>query len=108
MEYTCTQCGCHKIYAKPNGRRMGIYCSDCNAWIAWTTYTKMCEIYKAIEEESLNNGVALRKIFKRSGITTMKCGKCDCLLYNSCKPKIQGQFNLVNAEYCPKCGRKLI
>lgn len=108
MEYKCVQCGNHTVYAKPNGRRMGIYCSKCNSWIAWTTYAKMCEIYKTIEEQPLNDDVAIRKIFKRSGITTMKCSKCDCLLYNSCKTRPQGQFDLVNAKFCPNCGRKLI
>ena len=108
MEFKCTNCESTKVYAKPQGRRMGVYCAKCNSWIAWTTYSNMKEIYKTIELEDLNDNVSLRDIFKRSGITTMKCSKCGCLLYNSCKPKVQGQFNLVNAKYCPKCGRELI
>jgi hypothetical protein len=68
----------------------------------------MTEIYKEIENEELNDEVSIRKIFKRSGIVTMKCSKCDCLLYNSCQPKVKGQFDLVNAKFCPNCGRRLI
>ena len=106
--YECQKCGCTDVYAKPSGRRIGLYCNDCNTWICWTTYAKMRDIYKTKDESELNDKVALKKIFKRSGITTMRCSKCDCLLYNSCKPKAQGQFNLVNAKFCPKCGRELL
>ena len=106
--YQCPQCGCENVYAKPNGKRYGVYCSDCNAWICWATYKKMINIYKQIKEEELNDEVSIRRIFKRNGVTRMNCSKCDCLLYNSCSPKITGQFDLVNANYCPNCGRKLI
>lgn len=108
IEYKCVKCGCTKVYAIPNGRRMGVYCADCNEWICWTTYRNMCEIYKNIDEESLNDSVSIRRIFKRSGVTTMKCSKCNCLLYNSGTPRVRGQFDLVNAKFCPNCGRKLI
>lgn len=87
---------------------MKVYCSDCNEFISFTTYKKMVELYKLIEEKDLNDDVALRRIYKRSGITRMNCSKCDCLLYSSLQSKILGQFDLVNASYCPKCGRKLI
>jgi hypothetical protein len=108
INYKCPKCGCEKVYAKPNGRRMGVYCSDCNAWICWTTYKKMNDIYKNLDVENLNDKIAIRKILKRSGVTKMTCSKCQCLLYNSCFPKIEGQFDLVNANFCPRCGRKLI
>lgn len=106
--FKCKKCGCDKVYAIPSGRRMGVYCAECNEWIAWTSYRKMREIYSAIDENSLNDKVAIRKIFKKRGITTMRCSKCDCLLYDSSTPKIQGQFDLVNAKFCPRCGRGLI
>lgn len=108
IEYECKKCGCKNVYAIPNGRRMGVYCADCNEWICWTTYKNMVEIYKNIDESKLNDSVAMRRIYKRSGLTTMRCSKCNCLLYNSSNTGIKGQFNLVNAKYCPNCGRKLI
>ena len=108
MDFICPKCNGHKVYAKPQGRRMGVYCSGCNTWITWTTYSRMMEIYSQIETEDLPEDISPRHIFKRSGVTTMKCGKCNCLLYSSTQPKIQGQFDLVNAVYCPNCGRKLI
>ena len=108
MNYKCKNCGCEKVYAKPQGRRMGVYCAECNSWIAWTTYTKMKEIYKQIGSDDLNDHVSMRHIQKYGGATTMKCSKCDCLLYNSCEPRVRCQFDLVNAKYCPNCGRELI
>jgi len=87
---------------------MGVYCLDCGAWIAWAKYSEMIEIYKNISDDELNDRLAKRKIYKRSGITNMKCSKCHCLLYDSRYPKTIGQFNLVDAKYCPRCGRELI
>ena len=108
MNYKCPKCGDTEVYAKPNGRRMGVYCLKCNSWISWTTYSQMCEIYKQLENKDLNDDISIRKIRKRNGYTTMECSKCGCLLYNSCSSRPQGQFDLVNAIACPKCGRKLI
>lgn len=108
MNFKCDECGGEKVYAKPTTRRIGIYCADCNKWICWTTYKKMMELRKEMKPEELNDNVALRKIHKHSGITKMTCSKCDCLLYNSCYSSPEGQFDLVNAKYCPHCGRELI
>lgn len=107
QNYKCPKCGHNEVYTKPNGRRIGVYCSDCDSWICWITYSKMIELYKS-KQYKLSDKVAFRKIFKRNGTTTMRCSNCDCLLYNSCKPRPQGQFNLVNAKACPNCERKLI
>ena len=104
----CEKCGCNKVYAKPSSRRIELYCADCDAWICWTTYAKMCELYKKKDDSDLNDKVALKKILKKNRIITMRCSKCDCLLYNSTKPKVQYRFNLVNAKFCPQCGREFI
>ena len=107
-EYKCPKCGCEKVYAKPQGRRMGVYCADCNTWIRFTTYKKMKDIYNNLDEENLNDEVSVRRIKKLGNVTRMYCSKCQCLLYNSNYSKIEGQFDLVNANFCPRCGRKLI
>ena len=108
--YTCKNCGSTKVYAKPKGRRMGIYCGVCGEWICFTTYSKMLELYKRIEDDpdSLSDRISLRYIKKYNGVTTMRCKKCDTLLYSSVFPKVKGQFDLVNASFCPNCGRELM
>lgn len=108
MEYVCKNCGGTKVYALPKNNRMGVYCSKCNAWITWTTYEGMKEILRNIKEEDLNENVAMRKIKKYNRIITVKCGNCDCLLHDSSHPKSDGQFDLLNAVYCPNCGKMLI
>ena len=107
-EYKCPECGCERVYSIPKGLGHGVYCAECNTWICWTIYKKMKEIYKQIDNDSLNDDVSIRKTKTRNGITKMNCEKCGCLLYDSTSPKVEGQFDLVNAIYCPKCGRKLI
>lgn len=87
---------------------MAIYCSACDTWICWSSYPETRDIYKNKDELISDDKFALKKFFKRNGITTMRCSKCNCLLYDSCKPKVQSQFNLVNAKFCPKCGRELL
>lgn len=108
MTYVCPKCESERVYVKPNGRRMGVYCADCNTWIAWTTYRNALKLYGEIEEQNLNDDISIRRITKRKGNTKMTCSKCGCLLYNSDFPKVLGQFNLVNAKFCPDCGRELI
>ena len=90
------------IIAPPEGIDIKVYCATCNAFICRTTYDKHKEIYKNIDEDTLNDDVALRRIFRRSGITQEHCGKCNCLLYSSWQPKIVGQFDLRHAKFCPK------
>lgn len=102
----CQKCNSTKYYTKPNKRRIGLYCADCNAWICWIPYLKLCNLYHEIKP--IAEDKAIKKITKRSGITTMRCSNCECLLYNSCKRNIQNQFDLVNAKFCPKCGRQFI
>ena len=108
MTYECRKCGSHKVYAAPQNNRMGVYCADCNEWICWTTYAKMKEILADLKKEDLNDSVSLRHIKRYGRNTTMRCSKCDCLLYDSSDVVPRIQFNLVHAKYCPFCGRKLL
>ncbi len=110
IDYVCEKCGSHKVYAKPSGRGMGVYCAECNAWICRTTYERMLELYKEIQKDpnNLNDNISLRRIKRRNGVITMRCSKCDTLLFNSMYKGVNGQFDLVNAKYCPNCGRELI
>lgn len=106
--YTCKKCGSNRVYAKPTGRTIGVYCVDCGEWICQTTYSKMLDMYRSLTNEDLGTNIALREIRKRSGVTMMRCKDCRCLLYSSLFPNPQGQFNLLNAKYCPQCGKELI
>ena len=107
-EFVCSKCGSDSIYAVPDGVQIKVYCAKCQSFIGFTSYKKMKAIYKHLDEKDLSDSLSLRKIKKFSGVTKMTCSKCNCLLYNSLFPVVQGQFDLVNAKYCPNCGRELI
>ena len=102
------KCGSKEYYSSAEGIMMKIYCATCNAFICNTTYKQHMKIYRTLDETKLSDEMARKRIFERSGILQFHCGKCNCLLYSSWQPKILGQFDLANAKYCPRCGRKLI
>lgn len=112
----CKNCKSNKYYAKPSGRKIGLYCANCNTWISWITYSDICKLYENKDNKPIDDNVQLDDInaaFKRISkskkrVTTMQCSKCGCPLYDSSKPKVQYRFNLVNAKFCPKCGRQFI
>lgn len=105
----CKHCNSTKYCAKPNGKRIGLYCADCDNWICWIKYPDLCKLYENKENKLLNDNGAFKRISKsKNRVTTMRCSDCDCLLYDSSKPKVKYRFNLVNAKFCPKCGREFI
>lgn len=87
---------------------MDVYCSDCNTWICKTTHRKGIDIYRKINLDDLNENVTMRKFSRAGGALRMTCAKCGTLLFNGAFPRVEGQFDLVNANYCPVCGRELI
>lgn len=32
---SCKKCGCTTLYIENKGNNVGLYCSDCGAWIKW-------------------------------------------------------------------------
>ena len=49
----CTKCGSVDLYTKNKGNNIGLYCSDCGAWIKWISKDEL----RAFEhsKESQNN-----------------------------------------------------
>jgi DNA-directed RNA polymerase subunit RPC12/RpoP len=107
-KYICRKCGSENVEIKQAGKQTGAYCKDCKAWIKWLNNKEIKEIYAHIKELTGGNGKAFRTFIKRKGgITIIKCSNCNCQLFNSDAPEPVGQFNLLNASYCPKCGAEL-
>ena len=103
--YTCPDCGCEEVIIKQVNKRTGVYCKDCYRWLAWVQ-TK--DINKLRRRAKYNETQAPRKFIKFKGNTIIKCGNCGTQLYHSAMPEPEGQFNLMNAVYCPKCGKELV
>lgn len=49
---------------------------------------------------------AKKRMARYAGNTIIKCSECGCLLYRSNAQKPEGQFDLINAVFCPLCGRE--
>lgn len=107
-DYICDKCGCTIVIAKPSGPTISVYCSRCRHKIANTTYAGMLAIYEKLKGTPLGEEFALKSVKKNGKVVRMNCSKCGCLLHNSSMPRPRGQFDLVDADYCPKCGRELL
>ena len=111
IKYVCPKCGCTNVYPKPNEtrRKIGVYCAECKSWINWVNFQTAQEIYENLEQRIRDNDkIAIKKITQRDGTTIVRCSKCKCLFYNSLMPRVTGQFDLINAKFCPECGRELL
>lgn len=108
MDYICPNCGSKQVYVKPNYRRYDIRCSECDTLITSTTYSRAKEIYDNLKNADLPDDLALKKIRKKNGVTRISCSKCGCMLFCDLYKKVEGQYDLTLAKYCPRCGRKFI
>lgn len=104
--FTCDKCGCTDVIIRQVNSKTGVYCRNCGAWLAWI---KVKDISKIRADAKYTDDQAERKITKYKGTMLIKCGNCRTLLYNSSKQIPEGsQFNLIDAKYCPYCGRELV
>ena len=51
---------------------------------------------------------AYKRIGRTGKDTFIRCSECNCQLYHSAAPKPVGQFDLIDAKFCPKCGKKFV
>lgn len=104
--FTCPECGCKEIIIRQAGsERTGVYCRDCFKWLAWVN---SADIRKIRAQTQFTENQAPKTFRKMKGRMIMRCGNCKTLLYDSSKPKPEGQFNLIDAKYCPYCGKELV
>lgn len=107
--YACKKCNSENIEVRQANKRTGLYCRDCGAWIQWLTYRETLRMYDHMNKKGLLPSDRAFKRVGRFGIhTIVKCSNCKCQLYNSGAPNPIGQFNLIDALFCPKCGLKFI
>lgn len=105
----CIKCGSSNLKVMQSKTRTGLYCSDCGAFIQWLTRRNdIKEAYNLFIHKKEIRGKAIKRIIKYGGITTIRCEKCDCLLYTSNVEAPCGQFDLIDAKYCPKCGVEFV
>ena len=108
MKFKCSKCECTEVHIRQAGKHTGLYCSKCNAWIKWLSKPEVKEAYEYIKKSYDDKKVSFRTFHKRNGATVIRCSECGCQLYHSNMPKPQGQFDLIDAKFCPLCGLELI
>ena len=105
-DYQCRKCGSTNITVKVRGTNTGIYCADCGAWIEYISFDLMREYYKDFNR--IESTRAFKRCKRYNGNKIITCSNCNTQLYHSAEPMPIGQFNLLDAKYCPVCGLEFL
>lgn len=109
MKYSCRKCSSENVYVKQANKLTGMYCADCGAWIQWLTYRETLRTYDYMKKKGLlPEGKAYKRVGRFRTSTIVKCSNCSCQLFHSDSLKPLGQFDLIDAKFCPQCGFEFI
>ena len=65
----CKKCGSTSLYIKNNGNNVGLYCSDCGAWIKWLGKDELRAFEHSKEEkQTMNDGVYIELFAVKDGV----------------------------------------
>ena len=65
----CKKCGSVSLYTKNKGNNVGLYCSDCGAWIKWLGKDELRAFEHSREEkQTMNDGVYVELFTVKDGI----------------------------------------
>lgn len=56
----CKKCGSVDLFTKTNGNAIGLYCSDCGAWIKWVGKNEL-RAFENSRSENINATITLPK-----------------------------------------------
>lgn len=109
LDEKCRLCGSEHLELRVVRNRTAIYCASCGKFNRWVTSTgEIKRLYSHLAEKGLIEHKGF-KVFARFGDNvTIRCGECGCHLYATKAGEPEGQFDLINAAYCPQCGIEFI
>ncbi len=69
----CKKCGSTSLYTKNSGNNIGLYCSDCGAWIKWIGKDELRAFEHSRDEnvsssQTLNDGIYMELFAVKDGI----------------------------------------
>ena len=109
MQWECHKCGSEKLLVRQREHRTGIYCRECGAWIQWIDYRDAMRVYDTLKKKGIiPENAVYKRVGKFKGNMVVRCSECKCQLYHSGAPAPIGQFDLIDASYCPKCGKEFL
>lgn len=108
MNFECKKCRSKNLTIKSVTGRNALYCKDCNTFLQWLDYDSVMFMHEYLQDQEGNELKAYKRMIKKENATVLKCSECNTQLYNSSCPKPQGQYDLINARFCPVCGREFI
>lgn len=105
----CPYCESDKLELRQNNRKTSLYCASCGRFIHYvTTSAELKRRYEAMELSGLSGHMGYKTFRRLRRNTLIHCSECDCLLFSSRDGNPPGQFNLLNASFCPKCGVEFV
>lgn len=108
-KFRCPRCFSHDITLGRTKSQTWVYCDECGTRIAKISGpTELYYIYKKIREKPEFQDYAIKAMRKYGDNINIRCDVCKCLLYSSQSPQPEGQFNLIDANYCPVCGSEFL
>lgn len=82
---------------------------ECKSLVRWlNSKIEVRDAYEQLIDKESIVGRAIKKIIKYGRTTTIRCEKCNCLLYSSNADPPAGQFDLIDASFCPNCGAEFV
>ena len=102
----CPACGSQDTVVKMTDKVAGLYCSNCGKRIRTVTRQKMLNADNRRIVNKAGDSCATKRIRKYGMNTIVDCDICGCILHSSRFPRPEGQFDLINASYCPVCGNE--
>lgn len=69
----CKKCGSTSLYTENNGNNIGLYCSDCGAWVKWLGKDELRAFEHSKEEtetnaQSMNDGIYMELFAVKNGV----------------------------------------
>lgn len=65
----CKKCGSTSLHTKNNGNNVGLYCSDCGAWIKWLGKDELRAFEHSKEENcTMNDGMYMELFVVKDGV----------------------------------------
>lgn len=104
----CPRCNSRKIEYFLRGGHPAVRCYSCHYFLGRLSKPDEASLLADHMIDDGAVGTAYRNIYTTDYGTMIRCSVCGCMLHESWHKSPKGQFDLIEAEYCPKCGSKFL